>query len=157
MPRNANQPETNKFSLESKTARVYLTKNKEPRQHLCHSRGCQTKRHGATAVAASSGLATQAQCSSCHSTLPQHMSHNKNWLKMAYQEPCKECRKAAAPISSWNCPLLTFIYPGLIVDHKKEAPATIMGGVKKQIGSKTGHSCACGKNGFLTQNGTDSC
>ena len=33
-------------------------------------------------------------------------------IEMVYPEPCKRIKKAAAAISGWDCPLLTFIYPG---------------------------------------------
>ena len=41
------------------------------------------------------------------------MSHNRNpVLKLPTQNHASRIKKAAATISGWDCPLLTFIYPG---------------------------------------------
>ena len=41
------------------------------------------------------------------------MSHNQNpVLKWSTQNRASRIKKAAATISGWDCPLLTFIYPG---------------------------------------------
>ena len=42
-----------------------------------------------------------------------HLNDNQNPVKWSTQTPCKEIRRrTSATIYGWECPLLTFIYPG---------------------------------------------
>ena len=57
------------------------------------------------------------QC--CQLTLSEQLSHHQNlvlkWSTRNHAKIQKQTKKAAAAIYGWDCPLLTFIFPSLIV------------------------------------------